>query len=88
MTAAAPAAPPPDDESPFETLLARLSEIARELEGEGVPLERALSLFEEGVRISRLAQGRLDRAEVRIEELVGAGRTRPLEAGGEAKRAR
>jgi hypothetical protein len=41
------------------------------------------------VRISRLAQGRLDRAEVRIEELVGAGRTRPLEPGGaETKRAR
>ncbi len=74
-----------DDTSPFEALLARLAEIARELEAEGVPLERALALFEEGVRLSRLAQSRLERAEARVEELVGAGRTRPLESGAEKK---
>ena len=88
MTDPAPAAAAADDETPFEALLGRLSEIARELEGEGVALERALSLFEEGVRLSRLAQGRLDRAEARIEELVGAGRTRPLDPASEPKRAR
>lgn len=68
-----------EDEAPFEALLARLSEIARELEGDGVPLERALALFEEGVRLTRAAQGRLDKAEARVEELVGAGRTKPLD---------
>ena len=74
-----PTAEGPDEQAPFENLLGRLAEIAKELESEGVPLEKALSLFEEGVRLSRLAQSRLDRAEARIEELVGAGRTRPLE---------
>lgn len=78
----APAAQPAaDEEAPFETLLGRLGEIAKELEREGVPLEQALALFEEGVRLTRLAQERLERAEARIEELVGAGKTRPLDVG-------
>lgn len=80
--------PQPTEDTPFEVLLTRLGEIARELEGDGVPLEKALGLFEEGVRLSRAAQSRLDRAEARVEELVGAGRTRPLEAAGDTKRSR
>jgi exodeoxyribonuclease VII small subunit len=77
-------APPPDDAS-FEELRGRLERIVSELEGGELPLERALSLFEEGVRLTRRAQERLDAAERRIDELLavdGSGRvvTRPFEA--------
>lgn len=85
--AASPATGPavgPDDGASFEALRGRLERIVRELEGGELPLERALSLFEEGVRLTRRAQERLDAAERRIDELLAvdaAGRvvTRPFE---------
>ncbi len=55
----------------FEETTRRLSQIVTELEGGDLPLERALVLFEEGVRLARGAQERLDKAERRVEELLG-----------------
>jgi exodeoxyribonuclease VII small subunit len=55
----------------FEESTRRLAKIVAELEGGDLPLERALELFEEGIRLSRSAQERLDRAEKRVEELLG-----------------
>jgi len=62
-----------DADSPetFEESARRLSQIVAELEGGDLPLERSLQLFEEGVRLARAAQGRLDQAERRVEELLG-----------------
>jgi exodeoxyribonuclease VII small subunit len=54
----------------FEERLARLEAIARELEGEDVPLARALALFEEGVECLRAASGELAQASVKLERLV------------------
>ncbi len=55
----------------FEDSARRLAEIVVELEGGELPLERSLELFEEGVRLARAAQRRLDEAERRVEELLG-----------------
>lgn len=55
----------------FEDSARRLAEIVLELEGGELPLERSLELFEEGVRLARAAQRRLDEAERRVEELLG-----------------
>lgn len=55
----------------FEADLARLTAIVEHLEGGELPLEESLRLFEEGVRLSRAAQARLDAAEKRVEELLG-----------------
>lgn len=55
----------------FETLLSRLTDIVGELERGDASLERSLVLFEEGVRLARAGAGRLDRAEARVEELLG-----------------
>jgi exodeoxyribonuclease VII small subunit len=55
----------------FEESARRLSQIVAELEGGDLPLERSLALFEEGVRLARAAQERLDQAERRVEELLG-----------------
>jgi exodeoxyribonuclease VII small subunit len=65
------AAPPAGDAGSFEESARRLSQIVAELEGGDLPLERSLLLFEEGVRLARAAQERLDQAERRVEELLG-----------------
>jgi exodeoxyribonuclease VII small subunit len=65
----APAPPPPG--SSFEDATRRLAQIVAELEGGELPLDRSLALFEEGVRLAHAAEDRLDRAERRIEELLG-----------------
>jgi len=57
-------------EPSFETSLARLGEIVEQLESGELALERSLELFEEGVRLSRTSQARLDHAERRVEELL------------------
>lgn len=62
----------------FEASLASLENIVRELERGDLPLERSLELFEEGVRLSRECQERLNQAERRIELLLHDGDGRPL----------
>jgi exodeoxyribonuclease VII small subunit len=54
----------------FESRLARLDEIVRELEGETVELARALELFEEGVECLRGASDELARADAQVRALV------------------
>jgi exodeoxyribonuclease VII small subunit len=53
--------------------LASLERIVRELERGDLPLERSLELFEQGVRLSRVCQERLNEAERRIEVLLRDG---------------
>lgn len=60
----------PAQEAPFEQSLKRLGEIVESLESGELGLEDSLALFEEGVRLARLAQQRLDAAERRVEELL------------------
>jgi exodeoxyribonuclease VII small subunit len=54
----------------FEERLARLEEIAAELEEDGVDLARALALFEEGIENLRSASDELATAEARVQRLV------------------
>ena len=62
----------------FESSLAALEQIVRELERGELPLERSLELFEQGVRLSRECQERLQAAERRIEVLLRDGEGRPV----------
>jgi len=64
------ASPEPGAEAPFEASLERLTGIVEKLENGDLGLEESLSLFEEGVRLARAAQTRLDAAEKRVEELI------------------
>jgi exodeoxyribonuclease VII small subunit len=66
----------------LEARLRRLEEILARMESDDVALEEALQLFEEGVAHVRAAEQVLAAAELRVEELLGDGRTRPLETGG------
>src|ERR671938_2196781 len=62
----------------FEAGLAALEKIVRELERGDLPLEESLKLFEEGVRLSRECQERLNQAERRIETLLRDAEGRPV----------
>ena len=72
----------------FEEALARLETIVRELEEADLPLERSLTVFEEGVRLSRLLHERLNEAERKVEILMkneaGEKVPVPFATGGEA----
>lgn len=63
-------AAPEGGEPSFEVSLGRLGEIVEQLESGELPLERSLALFEEGVRLARASQAKLDQAERRVEELL------------------
>jgi len=54
----------------FEASISRLTEIVEQLEQGDLPLEESLRLFEEGVKLSRTSQERLDRAQKKVEELL------------------
>jgi exodeoxyribonuclease VII small subunit len=54
----------------LEQRLDRLDEIVRTLERDDLELEKALQLFEEGVRHLRHTQELLANAELRIERLL------------------
>ena len=57
-------------EATFEDNVARLEHIVGELEGDGLDLDRALRLFEEGVERLREATGELARVEQQVKLLV------------------
>lgn len=54
----------------FEQALERLSEVLKELESDDVPLDKAIALYEEGMTLSRLCSGKLEEAELRIEQVA------------------
>ncbi len=59
-----------DKKQTFETSLKELERIVRRLEDGDLALEDSLKLFEDGVKLSRECQARLDQAERRIEVLL------------------
>ncbi len=65
----------------LERRLKRLEHIVASLEADDLDLEKALSLFEEGVAHVRAAERILAAAELKVEELLQGDRTRPLENG-------
>jgi exodeoxyribonuclease VII small subunit len=54
----------------FEEALNKLEKIVSKLEKGDIPLEESLKLFEEGIRLSRLCNQKLDEAEQRVEILL------------------
>ena len=73
-------------EPSFEEALSRLEEIVRALDDGDAELDRTLSLFEEGVKLSKLCHKRLESAEKKIEVLSknaqGEVKARPFEDEG------
>jgi exodeoxyribonuclease VII small subunit len=54
----------------FEDCLQRLEQIVGELERGDIPLERAVTLFEEGMKLSSACRKELEEAEGKVEILL------------------
>ena len=57
----------------FEDALEKLEDIVKKMEAGDLPLEEALKSFEEGIKLIRSCQYKLDEAERRVETLLGKG---------------
>ncbi|MBV70256.1 MAG: exodeoxyribonuclease VII small subunit [Myxococcales bacterium] len=53
----------------FEDVLQKLESLVQRLEAGGLPLDEALKLYEDGVRLARAGNTLLEGAENRVEEL-------------------
>lgn len=60
----------PDDELTFETALEKLEEIVGKLEEGDQTLDQAIHLYEEGVRLHRMCEGKLAAARGKLEKVV------------------
>lgn len=57
----------------FESAIAELEGIVKQMEEGDLPLDKSLALFERGVTLSRYCHDRLAAAERRIEQLTDRG---------------
>jgi exodeoxyribonuclease VII small subunit len=77
------ASAPVDTDIPFEEALKRLEAIVEAMESGDLPLETLLKRFEDGTRLVRLCQTRLEQAELQIQKLeknsAGQPTLKPME---------
>jgi exodeoxyribonuclease VII small subunit len=70
---------------PFEEAVKKLESIVESMESGDLPLETLLQRFEDGTRLVKLCQTRLEQAEVQIQKLEknseGQITVKPLEKG-------
>ncbi len=79
---AGPVESAPPTPLPFEQGLQQLETIVKEMEASDVPLERALDLFERGMKLSAACRKQLEEAETRVEILTKrAGEVQPQPFG-------
>jgi exodeoxyribonuclease VII small subunit len=75
--------PEPGETPSFDNGLDRLEALVQRLESGSLGLEEALSVFEEGVKLSQQLQGQLAEAQRRVDvlkaNLDGGYRAEPLE---------
>ena len=62
----------------FEKAFQHLEKIVQRLEGEELPLDESLQLFEEGIRLSRFCHQRLEEVEKKIETILADAKGQPV----------
>ncbi len=62
-----------DEKITFESALARLQEIVSGLESGAIPLDESLTMFEEGVKLVKFCNEKLDNAEQKVKILLKNG---------------
>ena len=67
------------EELSYEQAFKELEGIVDALEGEEHSLEEALALFERGQALVKHCAERLDKAELRVQQLTEEGKIEPLE---------
>lgn len=73
-----------EKEVSFEDNLRRLEDIVGKLEQGDLPLEEAIKLYQEGMRLSKLCSEKLSCVETEIKKLVVENSQAKLEAFGSA----
>ncbi len=58
------------EQDSLETALERLEEIVAEMDSENVELERAIQLFQEGMKLTRFCREQISEAEQEVKKLV------------------
>lgn len=66
------------DTIPLEQDLLKLEETVRALEGSGLPLEKLLEHYEEGIRVYRRCHTKLKDAQLRVEAIRVDAEGRPI----------
>ena len=61
----------------FEKSFQQLESIVKRLEAEELPLDEALQLFEEGIRLSRFCNQKLEEVEKKIELILADAKGQP-----------
>jgi exodeoxyribonuclease VII small subunit len=69
----------PEKQNTFEKDLKQLEDVVARLEQGDLPLDEAMKLFQEGMRLSRLCSQRLSTVEQEIKKLVAEGDKLKLE---------
>ena len=59
------------EELSFEEALKKLEQAVEKLENKELDLDKSLKIFEEGIKLSRICNNRLDKAMRKIEILLG-----------------
>ena len=59
----------------FDQSLRQLEKIVEKMEGDDLPLEESIKLFEEGMKLSKTCQAALKEAEGKIQKLSEQGDT-------------
>jgi exodeoxyribonuclease VII small subunit len=62
----------------FEKAFQNLEKIVQRLEGEELPLDESLALFEEGIKLSRFCHQRLEEVEKKIELILADAKGQPV----------
>jgi len=68
----------PSRTNEFEKAFQQLEKIVQRLEGEELPLDESLQLFEEGIRLSRFCHQRLSEVEKKIELILADAKGQPV----------
>jgi exodeoxyribonuclease VII small subunit len=56
----------------FETRLKRLEELAEAIKDQDLPLEEAIAVFEEGIKLSKSLGKELEKIQGKVEMLLGS----------------
>lgn len=59
-----------DKELTFEEAMSNLEQIVEKLEEGEVPLEKAISYYEEGMKLSKLCNDKLKNAQVKMTNII------------------
>jgi exodeoxyribonuclease VII small subunit len=62
----------------FEKAFQQLEKIVQRLESEELPLDESLQLFEEGIRLSRFCNQKLEEVEKKIELILADAKGQPI----------